>query len=351
MTRAKAPLTERSRGYARAIDMLETADRLVLTTHVQPDGDGIGSEVALALHLRSLGKTATILNPHPTPRRFAFLEPDPPIVPYDSAVADRLLTETDLLVVLDISVPDRLGGLMEHVRRIGPPTLIIDHHTGRASIRGFDLRDTSAAATGVLIYELLRRWDADLTPDIATALYAAIAYDTGGFRYSNTREHAHRIAADLIECGARALEVNHHLFESVSLPRMRLLARVLDLFRLSPKGRVASVVLPLSEMELAEATPEDVDGIVEILRAIEGVEVAILVKEAGRDTTKVSFRSSGPYDVAGFASRYGGGGHTNAAGAFIASPMADVAERLIPQAYAAFDDGPIPGPEGPKGGR
>lgn len=351
MTGAETPATERKPGYARAIGMLEAAGRIVLTTHVQPDGDGIGSEAALALHLRSLGKTATILNPHPTPRRFAFLEPDPPIVPYEAAAADRLLGEAELLVVLDISVPDRLGALMEHVRRLEPPTLIIDHHTGPATIRGFDLRDTEAAATGVLIYELLKRWEAELTPDIATALYAAIAYDTGGFRYSNTREQAHRIAADLIRCGARALKVNHHLFESVSLPRMRLLARVLDLFRLSPKGRVASVVLPLSEMELAEATPEDVDGIVETLRAIEGVEVAILVKEVGREATKVSFRSSGPYDVAGFASRYGGGGHKNAAGAFIAEPVADVAERLIPQAHAAFDNGPVRRPAGPEGGR
>ncbi|MGH7573292.1 MAG: DHH family phosphoesterase, partial [Gemmatimonadota bacterium] len=342
--------TQRIQGYGRAIELLETADRLVLTTHVQPDGDGIGSEVALALHLRSLGKTATILNPHPTPRRFTFLEPDPPIVPYAATVADRLLGEAELLVVLDISVSDRLGRLEEHVRRIAPPTLIIDHHTGASSIRGLDLRDSDAAATGVLIYELLGRWDAEITPDIATALYAAIAYDTGGFRYSNTRESVHRIAAELIGQGARALEVNHHLFESVSLPRMRLLARALDRFRLSPHGRVVSVVLPVSEIELAQATAEDVEGIVETLRSIEGVEVAILVKEVGREATKVSFRSSGPYDVAGFASRYGGGGHRNAAGAFIASPIADVAERLIPQAHAAFDDGPIPGVRDGEGG-
>lgn len=347
----KAAPTERSQGYGRAMELLETAERPVLTTHVQPDGDGIGSQVALALHLRSLGKTATILNPHPTPRRFTFLEPDPPIVPYAADAADRLLGEADLLVVLDISVTERLGRLEEHVRRIALPTLIIDHHGGAVTIRGFDLRDTAAAATGVLIYELLERWGAELTPDIATALYAAIAYDTGGFRYSNTGESVHRIAAELIRRGARALEVNHHLFESVSLPRMRLLARALDRFYLSPNGRVASVVLPVKEIEDARATPEDVDGIVETLRSIEGVEVAILVKEVGREATKVSLRSSGPYDVAGFASRYGGGGHRNAAGAFIALPIADVAERLIPQAHAAFDDGPVPGIQDREKGR
>ena len=325
--------------YARAIELLEGAERPVLTTHVQPDGDGIGSEVALALHLRALGKKAEILNPHPTARRFVFLEPDPPIVSYDEAAAERLLGAADLLVVLDIAVPNRLGRLEEHVRRRALPTLIIDHHGGPATIRGFDLRDTEAAATGVIVFELLERWDAPFTAEIATALYAAIAYDTGGFRYSNTRERTHEIAAELIRRGARATVANHHLFESVSLPRVRLLARALDRFRISPQGRVASVVLSLAELNEAGAAADDVDGIVEALRAIEGVEVAILVKEVGPAATKVSFRSSGAYDVAGFAGRFGGGGHRNAAGAFILSPLADVAERVIPQAHAAFDDG------------
>lgn len=340
MTRA-APARARP-DYARAIELLEGADRPVLTTHVQPDGDGIGSEVALALHLRALGKEAEILNPHPTARRFAFLEPDPPIVAYDPAAAERLLGATDLLVVLDIAVPNRLGRLEEHIRRLAPPTLIIDHHSGPATIRGFDLRDSDAAATGVLVFEMLERWGATLTPEISTALYAAIAYDTGGFRYSNTRERTHEIAAELIRRGARATDANHHLFESVSMPRVRLLAHALDRFRISPGGRVASVVLSLAELNEAGAAPDDLDGIVEALRAVEGVEVAILVKEVGPGATKVSFRSSGPYDVAGFASRFGGGGHRNAAGAFILSPLADVAERVIPQAHAAFDDGVRP---------
>lgn len=335
--------------YARAIELLERSQRPVLTTHVQPDGDGIGSEVGLALHLRVLGKAAEILNPHPTARRFAFLEPDPPIRAYDPATAERLIGGTDLLVVLDIAVPNRLGRLEEHVRRHSPPTLIVDHHGGPATIRGFDLRDSSAAATGSMVFELLERWGATITPDIATALYAAIAYDTGGFRYSNTRERSHEVAAELIRRGARATEVNLQLFESLSLPRMRLLARVLERFQLSPRGRVASVIVPLAELEAVGAAPDDLDGIVETLRAIEGVEVAVLLKEIGPEATKVSLRSSGPYDVAGFAGRFGGGGHKNAAGAFITSPVADVAERLIPQAHAAFDDGVRPEP-GNRGG-
>jgi phosphoesterase RecJ-like protein len=135
----------------------------------------------------------------------------------------------------------------------------------------------------------------------------------------------------------------------VSLARVRLLARALDRFRISPRGRVASVVLSLAELNEAGAAPDDLDGIVETLRAIEGVEVAVLVKEVGPAATKVSFRSSGAYDVAGFAGRFGGGGHRNAAGAFILSPLADVAERVIPQAHAAFDDGVRPD-DGTKGG-
>lgn len=331
---------ERSAAYGAARELLEDARRLVLTTHVQPDGDGIGSEAALARHLRGIGKEATILNPHPTPRRFRFLEPEPPIVAFEPEAAEAALSGTDLLVVLDISVRERLGRLEPMVMRHAPPTLIIDHHAGLASIQGFDLRDTGAAATGELVYRLLKGWDADLTPEISTALYAAIAYDTGGFRYSNTREVTHEIAADLIRNGADAAMANHHLFESVSRARVRLLVHALASFELSANGRVASVILPQVVMEKARAENEDVEGIVEALRSIEGVEVAIVLKEVSPHATKVSFRSAGPLDVRRFAREFGGGGHRNAAGAYIHEPLASVVARVVPAAHAEFDSGP-----------
>lgn len=326
-------------GLAAARERMEAAGRIVLTTHVQPDGDGIGAEVALARFLRGRGKEVTILNPHPTARRYAFLEPDPPIVPYADAIeATAILSRAELLVVLDISVPGRLGRLAPIVERREPPTVVLDHHApGPERIEGVDASDPTAAATGEIVWRLLSGWDAAaVTPDIATALYAAIAYDTGGFRYSNTRATTHEIAAALLRAGADREAVEHHLFESESEGHVRLMARVLGTFERSDDGRVAWASISREDFDETGATGDDVEGIVEALRAIDGVDVGILFKEIDDAATKVSLRSSGEVDVQAFAVRFGGGGHVNASGIYLEAPLAEVERRVVPAAYETF---------------
>ncbi len=327
-----------TRGAATARDLMEGAERIVLTTHVQPDGDGIGSEVALALWLRARGKRVTILNPHATPRQFRFLEPDPPIVPFDPDVAASLLAQTDLLVVLDISVPERLGKLASAVREADPPLVVLDHHAGPSGFDGLDVRDSGAAATGELLFGLLTGWHADLTPEMATALYAAIAYDTGGFRYANTSARTHEVAAALFRAGADTAAVHRRLFESRSLATLRLLGHVLGDFELSGGGTIAWAAIPLGVMRDLEADNEDVEGIVDALRTVEGVHVAILFKEVAERLTKISFRSRGAADVNAFAGRFGGGGHVNAAGALVKEPLSEVVQRVVAAAHETFDD-------------
>lgn len=323
--------------YAAARALVESARRLVLTTHVQPDADGIGSEVAFARWLRHEGKDVAIVNPNPTPRRFRFLEHVAPVESFEPARFDELLAAADLLVVLDISVPDRLGPLAPFVRRRSPPTMIIDHHADPARIQGVDVRDTAAAATGEIVYRMLTAWDAEIDAPIATALYAAIAYDTGGFRYGNTRASSHEIAAELLRRGADIGTVRRQLFESYSESRTRLLARALSTYERSASGRVAWVALSRATMEAVGADPEDVDGVAEALRSIEGVEVAIVAREIHEGATKISFRSRGEDDVNAFALRFGGGGHRNAAGAYVEKPLSEVIGIVMPAARAAFD--------------
>ena len=323
--------------------LLAEARRIVITTHVQPDGDGIGSEVALAQYLRAQGRQVTILNPHPTPRRFRFLESDPPIVAFEASVAESLIERADLLVVMDISVPERLGGLEPIVDRLDPTVAVIDHHAGPSYFDGFDVRDSAAAATGEIVYRLLVSWEAEITPAIATALYAAIAYDTGGFRHSNTIARTHEIAADLLRLGADVRAVHHHLFESTSLATIRLMGRVFTEFELSAGGRVAWVVLSKKLMEEVGAATDDVEGVTEALRAIDGVVVSILFKEIGEKATKISLRSIGAADVNRFARQFGGGGHSNAAGAFVREPLVSVVERVVQAARDAFDASTIDG--------
>lgn len=323
---------------AEARARMESAGRIVLTTHVQPDGDGIGSEVALATFLRERGKEVTILNPHPTGRRYGFLEPDPPIVPIgDSIDATATLSRAELLVVLDIAVPDRLGRLDPIVRRREPETVVIDHHRGPSEIPGLDVRDEGAAATGEIVWRLLSGWDRDaVTPAIATALYAAIAFDTGGFRYSNTTATTHEIAAELIRAGADLAAVHDSLFQSQTEAHARLMARVLGTFQRSGDGRVAWAALSRAVLEELDASDDDIDGIVEALRAIDGVEVSMLFKEVDEEAAKVSLRSTGDRDVQAFAARFGGGGHKNASGVYIESSLEAVVERLLPAAFETF---------------
>ncbi|MFN2382760.1 MAG: bifunctional oligoribonuclease/PAP phosphatase NrnA [Gemmatimonadota bacterium] len=322
--------------WRTARELLAGAERIVLTTHVQPDGDGIGAEVALAHWLRADGKQVTILNPHPTPRRFHFLEPDPPIVAFEPAAAEAALAAADLLVVLDISIAERLGRLKPLVKELAPPILVIDHHAGPSDLPGAAVRDVKASATGEMIYRMLTAWGADLTLPIVTALYTAIAFDTGGFRYSNTRPHTLEIAADLIRRGADAERISRRLFEGLSPSRVRLLSRAYADVAFGAGGRVAWVALPLALMAETGAEPDDVEGVVEALRAIEGVAVAIVFKEVNSKATKVSFRSIGPVDVNTFAVQCGGGGHRNASGAFIPEPMEPVVARIVAAADEAF---------------
>jgi phosphoesterase RecJ-like protein len=320
-----------------AIKLFRWAERVVITTHVQPDGDGIGSEVALSHWLRAQGKTVHILNPHHAPRRFRFLEKDIPAPGFDAETAERLLEAADVLAVLDISVPARLGPLEPHVRAYEGEIVVIDHHLGPTGFRGVDCRDTTAAATGELLHHLLVEWGAEISPEMATALYAAIAYDTGGFRYSNTTARTHLVAAELIGHGADIHEINQRVFESVSPTRARLLSRVFGEFHLEEDGRLAWIALSRDLMEEAGAEADDVEGVVEALRSLEHVEMAILFKEIEKGATKVSFRSAGDVDVSRLAGQFGGGGHKNAAGAFLKRPLAVVVEDVLAAARESFE--------------
>ena len=320
-----------------AIKLFRWAERVVITTHVQPDGDGIGSEVALSHWLLAQGKIAHVLNPHPAPRRFRFLEKDIPAPGFDAESAERLLGAADVLAVLDISVPARLGPLEPYVRAYEGEIVVIDHHLGPTGFRGVDCRDTTAAATAELLHQLLVEWGAEITSEMATALYAAIAYDTGGFRYSNTTARTHQVAAELIGHGADIHEINQRVFESVSPTRARLLSRVFGEFHLEEDGRLAWIALSSDLMEEAGAEAEDVEGVVEALRSLEHVEMAILFKELEKGATKVSFRSAGDVDVSRLAGRFGGGGHKNAAGAFLKRPLAVVVEDVLAAARATFE--------------
>ena len=305
------------------------ARRIALTTHVNPDGDGLGSEVGLAHLLRQLGKEVVIANPTATPPRFEFLFRELPGVDRsDEAV--RELRKADLIVVLDISDTGRLGNLGVTVREHGAPTVCIDHHTSPGSLPpGPRYVDPGAAATGELIYELAfaNQWRLDATA--ARALYVALMTDTGGFRFSNTHPRTLRVAADLLETGIDPESIYLEVYSNAPEGRPRLLADALQTLVVEPELGLAWVTIPPGAIERYGLTADDLEGIVEHPRSIAGIRLAILFREMSQGRIKVSLRSVGEVDVAEFAHRFGGGGHAKAAGAALPGSLAEVQALIL----------------------
>ena len=303
--------------------------RVCLTTHVNPDGDGLGSEVGLIHLLRANGVEAVITNPTPTPPRFSFLFNDLPGVD-KTGDAVREIRRADLIVVLDISDISRLGMLIAAVRERGVPTACVDHHVSAGQLpAGPRYVDPEAAATGELIFELAKGNGWPITQAVAKALYVAILTDTGGFRFSNTRPRTLRIAADLLETGVDAEEIYLEVYAKAPEGRPRLLADALQTLVVEPKYGLAWVTVPPGSIERHGVSSDDLDGVVEFPRSIEGVRMALLFREIAQGRVKVSLRSVGDVDVAAFAKAYGGGGHTKAAGLSLTGSLAEVQATVL----------------------
>ena len=315
--------------------------RVCLTTHVNPDGDGLGSEVGFLHLLRARGVDAVITNPTPTPSRFEFLLDDLPgcdRTPH----AVKELRRADVIVVLDISDLGRLGMLCDTVRDAGVPVACVDHHVSDGMLPdGPRYLDASAAATGELIYEIAiaNRWP--VTPLVAQALYVALLTDTGGFRFSNTRPRTLRVAADLLETGVDPEQIYLDVYARAPEGRPRLFAEALQTLVVEPQHGLAWVTVPPGAIERLGVTSDDLDGVVEFPRSIEGVRMALLFREAAQGRIKVSLRSVGNVDVAEFAKRFGGGGHRKAAGLSADGSMVDVQGTVLEAAreYLAATNG------------
>ena len=321
---------------------LARASSVVLTTHVNPDGDGIGSMAALAARLLRRGAEATIVTPSPAPRSLRFLLADvPAFVAKDPAAADPL-QRADAIAILDTAETKRLGGLPDHAARTGG--VLIDHHPPvGAPLLEPAIRDPSACATGELVFDLLAMDDASLTRREAEGLYAAIATDTGSFRFSNTSPRAHAIASALLGAGVDSGAMYRALYGTWSRGRLGLLRLGLERLEVDPRAPIAWIALDHAALSSVGARGEDLEGLVEFPRRLEGIEVGLLFRGLAPDRTKVSLRSNGPVDVSGVARSLGGGGHTKASGVIIErdleASVRRVLEALRPLTDAVRDGG------------
>jgi phosphoesterase RecJ-like protein len=319
---------ERRAGIQRLARALVAGRRVALSTHMNADGDACGSEAALARLLAQRGLRCRIVNPTPWPSLFDFLLGSD--VVDDTEKGSAALAGIDLLFVADISDVKRLGNLTESVRRLTVPKMVIDHHVASDDPAGdIVLTDTTACATGELVYDLACELDLEITPEIARSLYVAILTDTGAFRYSNTTPRSHAIAGELLSRGVDPEEMYQRVYASAPAGRVRLLAEVLASLGVDEQCGVSWLTMQAGSLERHGVRSEDLDGIVEHARSIAGTRMAIFLRDLGYGKVKISFRSTGDVDVNTFARQFGGGGHVKASGALVPGTLDEVRDRVV----------------------
>jgi phosphoesterase RecJ-like protein len=317
---AKPPLSvppppgARREALERIRARLLEARRVVLTTHINPDGDGLGSMVALSSRLRRRhGIEATIVTPSRPPDSLSFVPGGLPVFVAGDPAARDPLESADAFGVLDTAEKLRVGGVAGFVDRTGG--VLIDHHpaVGDPWIEPA-IRDPSACATGELIYDLLALDEEPVTREEADALYVAIATDTGSFQFSNTSSRTHRIIADLIDIGVDPEAMYRALYGVYTRGKLALLQRGLGSLEVDPSMPIAWIAVDHRSLEETGARGDDMEGLVEFPRRLRGIEVGLLFRGLSSDRTKVSLRSNGPVDVSAVAQALGGGGHRKASG-------------------------------------
>lgn len=317
--------------FDEIIDVINSFSSFLVTSHARPDGDALGSELAMYHVLHDMGKDVVVYNKDKTPAVYEFL-------PGSKNITHSLdsVSGFDVAVVLDCSDLARVG---DEENRIGSIKRIvnIDHHVSVGTFSDLLLVDSTASSTGEIIYRLLKHMGVTITKEIATNIYAAIMTDTGSFCYSNTGVETFRVAADLVANGADSRHIAKNIYETKPVIQIRLMRDVLNTLEFYEGGKVGSVYVT-QEMLLKEgALPEHTEGFVDIVRSIEGVAIALFYYETSPNRFKVSLRSKGSEDVEKIAGRLGGGGHVNASACRVEGDITAAREKVLGAIKAVYN--------------
>ena len=304
------------------LDMLASARRVLVVSHLLPDGDALGSSLGLRHMLTDQGKEVRVYSAGPIPEEYEFL-PGLELVKSDLPPADWV----ELAVLLDCHQPERTGDKSAPYLAKLPQVAVIDHHQGQASIGSAAWVDPGFAATSEMLAELAHDQGWEMSQAAATCLFVGVQTDTGSFRYSNTSPRCLRAAARLIEAGADVWAISQEVY-ATRPKRLRILGRIMDNLELEQEGRLAMSQITLAELNRVEGGPADLEQAVETLRLIPGVEVSALLRETPSGAIKVSMRSRGKVDVSSVAIGLGGGGHKNAAGVTLEGNLAGVRRQI-----------------------
>ena len=325
-----------SSAFEQAIDLFEQSNSFVLTTHVNPDGDGLGSEIALAEWLSSQAKNVHIINYSATPEIYLFLDAHDRIGRYDPSRDNPLLAAADVIVILDTNQPERLRTMQQPVLDSRASKLVIDHHLEPHPFADHYLIDEDATSTGEIIYRLLSRLSHEaLTPLVAQNLYCAIMTDTGSFRYPRVDSDIHRIVADLIDRGADPVSIYSNVYERWSNGRIHLLGEMLAGLQTSEGGMIATVSVTQDMLRRTGTAEVDTDNFTVYPMSVQGVLIGILLLEL-KDGIKLSVRSRGEIPINELAKEFGGNGHLNAAGARLHGVSLEEVRSAVVRAAARY---------------
>ena len=312
------------------VDLINANHRFLLTSHIRPDCDALGSELGMANVLEALGKQVRIVNGQETPPNLSFIDPQRRIMKLGSDVGLDELADTDVLMVLDTSAWAQLGPMGEALQSLQATKMILDHHVSQDDLGAEAFKNTTAEATGRLVVEAADQLGVELTPEMAAPLFAALATDTGWFRFPSTGSETYRIAARLVDAGACPADIYRELYERNSSGRMRLRGEVLARIDLVNDGKLGHTHVLKSDFDRLQALPSDTEDLVNLVLEIDGTQAAVIFIELVENQSyKVSFRSRCKLDCSQVAGQFGGGGHKAAAGATIDGKLAELQTRVL----------------------
>jgi bifunctional oligoribonuclease and PAP phosphatase NrnA len=323
--------------FTKAINLINNAKNVLITSHTRPDGDACGSVAAMCDALTTLGKKVNPIFVSPLPQWYEFLfDTKPPILGNDVTVEQLnagFYEHCDLIIIIDTNSYIQLPLFDEWLKKTHKPVLVIDHHITSDNLGTVELVDTTAAAAGQIVLDLFRYAKWPISKKIANAFFVSLSTDTGWFRYSNTDSRAYRDAAELVEKGAEPPVIYRRMYQNYSLPRMKLLVAMLSTLELHFDNRLALQHLMWQDFEKTGSTGRDTENLIDDCQRISSVEVAALFVEQKDNKFRCSLRSKADVDVAKIAADLGGGGHKSAAGVTLAGPL-DHAKKLIFDAVA-----------------
>lgn len=322
--------------WSRFVEIVGAHRRFALTTHVRPDGDALGCELAMAAILKSLGKDVLVCNAFAVPPNLRFLDPRHKLGQLGVDVSVEKLADREVLMIFDTTAWAQLGMMADVIKTTKAVKVVLDHHVSGDDLGAELFKNADAEATGRLVIEAADALGVRLTPEIAGPAFVALSTDTGWFRFSSTTADTLRLAARLVDAGAVPDQLYKELYETDSHGRLLLIGRALARAQLDQGGRLIYTWLTQADFTAAGAVPSDSEDIINMTLSVRGTEAAVILVEQPTGGFKVSWRSRCDLDCSAIAERFGGGGHKKAAGAFVNEPLESTRQKVLDCVRAAM---------------